>query len=167
MEKLVLMNPYQNKHIKMIEQLEQDNNQKPQLSSYLKHISLIITQEEYRNTKKRENTFEEYMMLEESSQAIDICQIQGEKDRKVCQITFPFPIISHKRKAFILNVTDYCLNQLGMMEVLIHLNQSNKEYASFLEKKGYENLGEEEGKIIYLKEKVIELDQGKKHESSR
>ena len=59
------------------------------------------------------------------------------------------------------------MNQLGIMEVLISINPDSKELASFLEKKEYENLGFQDGKIVFLKENVKESDKGHYYESSR
>ena len=167
MGKLVLIDPYQNSHIRMIEQLENENNEKKEISAYLKHISSSFTNEEYQNHKKHDNSIEEYLVIKESEQIKDICQITGEKDRKICQLVFPFSTKNPKRKNLILQATDFAMNQLGIMEVLISINPDSKELASFLEKKEYENLGFQDGKIVFLKENVKESDKGYYHESSR
>ncbi len=103
----------------------------------------------------------------DSSGLKDLCQIQGEKDRKICQLIFPVLSNHSKRKSFILQATDFSTNHLGMMEVFIHITPSNKDLAAFLENKGYECLGIEEGKKVYLKDNILELEKEKHHESSR
>ncbi len=49
MEKLVLINPYQQSHIKMIEQLEQDNHMNPQFKThFINHSSRRIQRKQER-----------------------------------------------------------------------------------------------------------------------
>ena len=48
------------------------------------------------------------------------------------------------------------MKTLGLEEVFVEINPDNKGLLAFLDKKGYESLGEENGMIIYLKEREEE-----------
>lgn len=166
MGKVIPINPYNKNHIKLIKEFEQVQQLDSSISNYLNEISSSQTESEYQSAKKHSNIIEEYFILEEDSKAKGLCYLYGEKDRKYCKISFPF--LFSKIKSTILLVTNYAMENLGMVEVLIDIDKSAKDIATYLEKNGYENLGEESSKIVYLKEKEVKaIEKGSYHESTK
>ena len=81
----------------------------------------------------------------------DVVLIQCMKDVKNCMITYLKK--NKKNKDVILSSTNYALNTLGMEEAFVNIEKSDKKIMAFLEKMNYESLGEENGYMLYLKEK--------------
>lgn len=167
MERLVLINPYNDKHIKMVEEFEQNNHMNSRLSTLLKYQQKLMPEKQSQIEKKKSNTIEEYGIIVETSTMKNICHIQGEKDRKSCKISFPDSNKSIRRS--IITATNYALSYLGMCEAFIIIDTSSKEIESYLIQKGYEGLGKDEkGRDIFLIEKKPkEINKGSYHETRR
>lgn len=153
MERLFPIDPYNESHIKMIESFEQSNQLPATISQTIQEIAFSMPQEEYQKQQRTSNIIEEYVILEESEQAKDICHIHGEKDIKIGKLSLPSVASKRKKRRIIVLATDYAMNHLGMIEVFINVDKDDTTVASYLESEGYENLGEESSKIVYLKEK--------------
>ena len=64
-----------------------------------------------------------------------------------------FAPLSQKKKRPIINLAaDYALNILGMEEVFVSIKSTERPLIDSLEQ-SFENLGEEDGYVTYLKEK--------------
>ena len=148
MGKIIAINPYNKNHIKLIKEFEQEQQLDSSISNSLNEISSSQTEKEYQLSKKQSNTIEDYFILEEESKVKGLCHLYGEKDRKYCRISFPSLFPKQKIKSIILLVTNYAMENLDMVEVLIDIDKNAKDIKTYLEKNGYENLGEESSKII-------------------
>lgn len=153
MEKINLMNPYDEKQRSRIIQYEQETSIGPLISSRIDQIASSYTEEELQNYKKKSNNIEEYIVLEESNKIKGICQIQGEKDRRTCQISIIGNKEQSKEKKILVLATEYAINNMGMLEVFLMVDRKDKDIEKYLIIKGFENLGEENGKTLFLKEK--------------
>ena len=152
-EKLFLLDPYNEKHISMIKTFEKENDLSSKISENIGKIRSSISKENYLKNKKELNEISENIFLEKESKITDCCFIQGEKDIKTCKITF-YPLKNKIIKRKLANyVSNYAINTLGMEEVFLNISANDKNMINYLESLGYENLGEENNKIIYLKEK--------------
>ena len=60
-----------------------------------------------------------------------------------------------KQRKIIPLATSYAIDVLGMEEVFIKTNPTDKKMRDYLEQNHYEYLGDEKGSIVYLKEKGI------------
>ena len=152
-EKLFLADPYNEVHIKAISSFEKENNLKEKTSKELKKIKDSYLKEQYFGNRKNANELILDLFLEEDGVIRDSCHIYGEKDIKNCKITFA-PIQSSIRKRMIRLATDYALDILSMEEVFLTIEKKDKLIISYLELYGYENLGEEKGRLLFLKEKI-------------
>ena len=94
--------------------------------------------------------------MEEDSKIKGYCHIKGEKDLKMCQLSFP--VKDNKLRNIVALFTEYTQNQLNFEEVFIKLDNGDKSYDKMLRDLGFESLGEELGKSLYLKEKEYEQD---------
>lgn len=151
-DKLFLVNPFDKNHLKMIEEFEKENEINTKTSEFLSRLTKSMTKEEYEHSKRKANEIEESLFIKESEKVKDSCHIKGEKDIKSCSIFFA-PIKTKLRNRHLLSLaTDYAINTLGMVEVFISTQVDDKNMIENLEAQGFENLGEENGSIIYLKE---------------
>ena len=153
MEKIILMNPYDEKQQSQIIQYEQETSIGPLISSRIDQITNSYTEEELQNYKKNSNAVEEFIIIEENKKIKGICQIQGEKDRKSCQISIIGNKEQIKDKKLLILATEYAINNMGMIEVFLMIDKNDKDMEKYLTLKGFENLGEENGKALFLKEK--------------
>ena len=157
-ERLFLLDPYNDKHISMIKDFEQENDLSNKISENIGKIRSSISKENYEENKKKQNEISENLFLEKNMKISDCCYINGEKDIKTCRITF-YPLKNKilKRK-LALYASNYALNSLGMEEVFLNIDPDDKSMINYLDSNGFENLGEENNKIIYLKEKDLEKE---------
>lgn len=150
-ERLFLLDPYNDAHLDKIIVFENENNIIDKPSLYIKKIRESISKEDYYDPNK--NELEEIIFTEKNNKITDCCYIQGEKDIKQCKIT-PLNINDkNKRRHLVENATNYALDTLGMEEVFIKADYNDNSMINYLELKGFENLGEIEGSILLLKEK--------------
>ena len=152
-ERLFLTDPYNKSHIEMIKEFEKNNDIDDNISEYLESISTTVSKEEYQEEKKDKNEITESLFIEKNNKITDYCNIQGERDIKRCRISiYPLKNKKIKRKLPLL-ATSYAIDLLGMEEVFISLEPDDSTTINYLESNGYENLGENAGKIVYLKER--------------
>lgn len=161
MEKLYILNPYNSNHINLLMDYEQEHKVSTKSLESIMKVRETLTEEEYKQLKKNANEIELSIFTEESGRIKDLCFIQGENDIRTCKLFFsPAPENIKTRK--LLNLaTDFALNTLGMESVFVITAQDDKKMHTNLENCGYESLGLENGSIIYLKERELEIVQHK------
>lgn len=149
-ERLFLLDPYNDKHLEKIILFEQENKMTDKPSDYIKKVRETTSKEEFYSPNK--NEIEEIIFTEKSNKITDCCYIQGEKDTKKCKIT-PLNINNKSKRRHLPELAaTYSLDTLGMEEVFINVDEDDNNMITYLELKGFENLGEESGSIILLKE---------------
>ena len=132
-EKLFLVNPFDVKHLSMIDDFETENEINTKTSEFLTRLTKTMSKEEYEEFKKTANELEESLFIEENNKVKDSCHIHGEKDIKSCNISFA-PIKTKLRNRRLLTLaTDYALENLGMMEVFINTTHDDKNMIANLE----------------------------------
>ena len=137
----------------MLEEFEKTNELPPKILEYMDTLRKSFTKEEYLQQKKESNALEESLFLEKDHKITDYCYIQGEKDIKSCRVTFATLKNKEKKRKLIPLVATFALDTLNFEEVFIKVPPEEVAVIKYLEEKGYENLGEESGNIIFLKEK--------------
>lgn len=157
-ERLFLLDPYNDKQVSMIKEFEHDNNLSNEISNNIGQIRSSISKETYLETKKEKNEIQDNLFLEKGLKITDCCLIQGEKDIKTCRINF-YPLKNKilKRK-LALYAANYAINSLGMEEVFLNIDPNDKSMISYLDSNGFENLGLENNKLLYLKENIEEKE---------
>ena len=157
MERLYILDPYDNNHIKLLSDYENENNISTKSLEKLLKARETLSKEEYQELRKKSNDVEISLFLEELDKIKDLCFIQGEKDRKTCKLFFS-PVLPKTKTRKLLNLaTDFALNTLGMESVFVLTDKNDKLMHDRLENIGYESLGLEDNLIIYLKEQELEL----------
>ena len=150
-ERLFLLDPYNDKHLEKIIAFEEENHMMDKPSDYIKKVRETISKEEYYNPNK--NELDEIIFTEKGEKITDCCYIQGVKDTKKCRIT-PLNINNkNKRRHLPELAATYSLDTLGMEEVFVNVDENDNNMITYLELKGFDNLGEESGNIILLKER--------------
>lgn len=151
-ERLFAGDPYNERHIELFEKFEEERQVKTKSLEYLKRIHTTIAKESYSDFKKNRNEIEDCLFLEKNGLITDCCYIEGEKDRKVCNLTFVKLSKTKKRKLLSLSV-DYTFQTLGMEEVFVSISKEDSSLEKLLQEQGFESLGYESDTKIYLKEK--------------
>ena len=155
-KRLFLVDPYNDDHISMIHQFEQDNNIIEKTSAALGVLRASMTREAYQQNKKDSNEIEEDLFIEKNYKIEDMCHIHGEKDRKIAKITMASLNNKEKNRKLLSLATDYIFSSLEFEEVFLEVKNKDKSLLTFLESNGYENLGEEDGITIFLKDREDE-----------
>ena len=146
----------------MIADFEEANGITTVTSTLLRNIRQTRTEEKYKEEVKESNEIHESLFLQDEEAITDTCHVQAEKDMKSCRIFFA-PINMRSRRLVPL-ATDYAFEVLGMEDVFVTVDGStDHELMENLELNGFENLGENEGSIMYLKEKQFTQEQERKN----
>lgn len=150
-ERLFLLDPYNDSHLEKITSFENENNITDKISDYIKTLRQTTSKEEYYNSNK--NEINEIIFTEKTNRITDCCYISGVKDRKQCKIT-PLNINNKSKKRHLIDLAaTYSLDTLGMEDVFVSIDESDHNMINYLELKGFENLGDDNGGILLLKEK--------------
>lgn len=150
---LFIVNPFKEDDFQLLKEFEQANNIKSKIYSYLKNIKETMSKEEYEQKQKEENDVIQGIYIKDGNYIKDCCFLEGQKDIRKCTISFS-PLQKNLKKRFLLSaVTDYALNTLNMEEVFISLEKEDIKSLKQLEENNFENIGEVNGCLIYLKEK--------------
>lgn len=158
-ERLFLVNPYDETHLEKIKEFEKREEISIKLSEQLEKLRNSVSKEEYEQTKKEKNEIEENLFLEKDFKIIEMCHIRGEKDIKLAKLNIIPTKTKEKSKKMLSLSTDFIFENWNIEEAFIEIDSSDKGIISYLESQNYENLGEEKGKRIYLKEKPLEKEQ--------
>ena len=161
-ERFFIADPYNDEHIRLIANFEETNGITTVTSTLLRNIRQTRTEEKYKKEVKESNEIHQSLFLQDESSITDTCHVQAEKDMKSCQIFFA-PISSNKNRKLVTLATDYAFDVLGMEDVFVTVETSGTDRILIenLEQKGFENLGEDNGTITYLKEKEFINESGK------
>ena len=101
------------------------------------------------------NELEQYLFLDEEGKIVECCSITAYRDIKSCYLSlYPSKKIARSKKLLSL-ATDYAF-KLGMLEIFATANMYDRALHEVLEIDGYENLGEENGVISFVKSFEIE-----------
>ncbi len=152
-------NPYNNEDLAKIIDFEKDNDT-IFISKSLEETKTSMSEQEYNNLKKTSNTITIDFGLKEANEIKDMCHIVGERDRKACSI-FLAPL-KGKRKKLLEQATDYLFNVLGMEQVFIQRKPEDTSVIKTLEELNFESLGEEQGSLMYIKDKEEEKEIGRR-----
>ncbi len=154
-----VVNPYSNEDLAQIIDFEKHNDS-VFISKAIEETKTKMSEEEYKNLKKTSNTITLDYCLREGKEVKDLCHIVGERDIKTATV-FLAPI-KGKRKKLIEQVTDYIFNVLGMEQLFVQIKPQDLNIIKTLEELNFISLGDENGNIIYLKDKEEEKELGRR-----
>jgi hypothetical protein len=155
-ERLFVIDPYNEQHRKMLRDFEEKNGLPKKMSDQLGKLCSSVPKEAYLTENKLKNELEENFFLEKENQIIDMCHLHIEKDIKIGRINLA-PIKTKERvRKIIPLVNEYAFNLLKLEEIFIEVSPKDENLIHSLDLQNYENLGIQDGKIMYLKEKEEE-----------
>ncbi len=154
-----VVNPYNNDDLTKIINFEKDID-KVFVSKSLEETKTSMTEEQYNNLKKTNNTITIDFCLKENNQVKDMCHIVGEKDIKTCYVSLA--PIKGKRKKLIEQVTDYIFNTLNMEQLFITIKKEDSAIIKTLLEEDFESLGEENNQLLFLKDKEEQKEKGRR-----
>lgn len=128
--------------------------------TYINKIRNNMNSSEYKENKKNNNEIEEFLFTMEDNKIKDYCHLQGEKDIKVCHITFP--LMNLRKRPLLTLASAYAHSVVEAEEVFIKIDPKDKDTIKILEDSGFESLGEEGNILIYLQDKELELNTQRK-----
>lgn len=128
--------------------------------AYINKIRNNMNSSEYKENKKNNNEIEEFLFTMEDNKIKDYCHLQGEKDIKVCHITFP--LMNLRKRPLLTLASAYASSVVEAEEVFIKIDPKDKDTIKILEDSGFESLGEEGNILIYLQDKELELNTQRK-----
>lgn len=161
-ERFFIADPYNDEHIRLIADFEETNGITTVTSTLLRNIRQTRTEEKYKEEVKASNEIHQSLFLQDDETITDSCHVQAEKDMKSCRIFFA-PISGSRNRKLVPLATDYAFDVLGMEDVFVTVasGSTDRELMENLELNGFENLGENDGNIMYLKEKQFVKEQEK------
>ena len=152
---LLVANPYNEEELNLIKAFELENDLGNSLTLHLQQISGCYSKDEYEQLLKKSNELEQYLFLDEEGKIVECCSITAYRDIKSCYLSLsPSKKIIRSKKILSL-ATEYAF-KLGMLEIFATANIYDRALHEVLEIDGYENLGEENGVISFVKSFEIE-----------
>lgn len=158
MEKLVIVNPFDINHLHKIQNYERENKIPSESLIFLTKVIDSMTLTEYETFQKESNNIELSFFIEDEDKIKDLCHLIGEKDRKSCTVSVAPIKYKRKTRNIINSAVDLAFNSLGMEEIFVDVDIQDKQLAESLEAQGFESLGEESGRLLYLKERELLKD---------
>ncbi len=162
-EAFYILNPYNDEQVKKLSIFEKENDLFGIIDSIKKIRS--IDKETYLKNMSEANEIEEILFSTRDDKVVDCCFIQAEKDIKVCRVNLLNIKDTNKRRYMPIYAKEYAFDSLGMEEVFIEINPDDKVMQKYLRDRDFECLGENEGKIVFIKDKEeIKERNGMRHE---
>lgn len=147
---LLIANPYDTEELSAIALYESSNDLEGIISNRLKETVALYSKDEYIKRLKGSNELEQVLLLEENGKIQASCLIKFYKDIRSCYINI-IPCKKETATKELLNkATEYVFG-IGMYEVFTTINSYDKALCELLQLDGYENLGEEDGMISFVK----------------
>ena len=146
---LYILDPYDDEQVKLF-------SFEDTVLTYINKIRDNMNSSEYKENKKNTNEIEEFLFTMENNKVKDYCHLIGEKDIKVCHITFP--LMNLRKRPLLTLASAYAEGVVESEEVFVKIDPKDKDTIKVLEDSGFESLGEEGNILIYLKDKELELN---------
>lgn len=142
--KLITLDPYNEDHRSIMNQ----SSKKDSFKSFMS-LSSICSKEEFEKIKNRKNEIFECLLKVEQSEIENYCIFTGTKDNRLIQMNMENPL----DKKFLEQSVNYAFQVLNAYT----LTMFSDTESSTLESLGFESLGEDNGRITYVKEQELDL----------
>ncbi len=150
---MFLVHPYDDHHIEMIKDFEDYHSCPGKWTDQLGILRSSVSKEEYDEERKEKNEIDEILCCEKASKILGIWHVQGEKDIRLARVHMIFS--SEKVQKVVPIVLDFVFRSWQLEELFMMVHPDDKDMIHYLEVHGYENLGEENGEILYLIEREM------------
>ena len=155
-EQVVVASPYNNEHIKLIEEYETRNGLKNSTSEYLQKTRNMMSEIDYKQLEQARPEILKTLFIQSDEQIITVAHLMGEKDRKVCQMTIDNTASSKWQEKMLQEAENFAFTTLGMEEVVLLQEEGTRIPTTYFSNHGFEDLGVESGMQIYMKSRNIE-----------
>lgn len=155
-EQVIVTNPYNKEHVKLIEEYENENNVEKRTSEYLKKITDMMSEADYNQLEKERPEITKTIFFQQNGKILTIAHLMGEKDRKVCQVMIDNTTNPKWQEKLLEEIENYAFTNLGMEEVVLMQEEDSHIPDSYFARHNFENLGIESGMQVYMKSKNIE-----------
>lgn len=152
-EKLLIGNPHSEKDMSLVNDFQKRHQ-----------ITVAPVTANFLSNAPKEQELKESLYLIHKEQIIDSCYIEGNKDTKMCTLTFPKLTPPLENRRLLMLATDYALNTKQMEEVFIFVPLEDKKMANAVTKLGYESLETEADYHLFVKDKQVELESKEVHQ---
>lgn len=142
--KLITLDPYNENHKSMLNQ----SSKKDIFKSFMS-LSSLCSKEEYEKIINRKNEIFECLLKVEQTEIDNYCIFTGTKDNRLIQMNIENP----QDKKFLEESVNYAFQVLNAYTITMFSDTES----STLDSLGFESLGEEKGKITYIKEQELDL----------
>ena len=155
-ENIEVLNPYNENHVKLFTTYDQKTQITNGISKELENIHNQYTEEEFKQIDRKSLEITRTIFLEKDGKISSYCNLQGEKDRKLCQLILG-PVENLKEAEQLLkNAENYAFDTLGMEELIFLDSKASPLPSKYFLNHNYESLGEESGQEVYMKSRVLE-----------
>lgn len=152
-----IADPYNDKHIELFNKFEEKHNNKNKpITTYLSGIKKAYeNKEDYQKIERDNNELNliVFTLCDDQNSIRDYCYIKGEKDIKVCELFFAHLSEVRKVRPIMDKVSNYVLNSLNMELLMVSVAKEEVVLNNQLTNHGYEDIGELNGKIAFIKGK--------------
>ncbi len=138
-----------------------NNSHQENISLFRQYADLNNTPSTIFDTVKTESVYpEEHTLLGlyKNGVILDVAHLQTERDLKVGRIELDGVSSKKDQRELLKQTENYAYTNLGMEEVVLIQNENGGLDTSYLISEGYEDLGMEDEKHIFIKPKQIEKD---------
>lgn len=157
-EKVVIVNPYNKDHIRLIKEYEVKNKIMG-LSERLQNIATSIPEENYKKKEIESAQRQKTLILLGDNKIVTCAHLMDEKDRKSCRIKIDATGTSKQQELLLDHSTNYAFEILGTEEIFFLMERKNNIPITYLQKHQFEDLDFEEGMHIFMKSKMKENNQ--------
>ena len=157
---LFIADPYNDNHIRLFKEFEETNNLRKTITSYLNDIRSTYTDKDKYDAEQKQLNETKYVVFSMENNAIkDSCFIRGERDIKICELYFS--PLKEKNRQLLKDASNYALNRLGMEQIFVLISPNDKNMKINLESRGFENIGNVNGQLTFIKEKEDKKEVGR------
>ena len=142
--KLITLDPYNENHKSILNQ----SSKKDIFQSFMS-LSSVCSKEEYEKIVNRKNEIFECLLKVEQTEIDNYCIFTGTKDNRLIQMNIENP----QDKKFLEQSVNYAFQVLNAYTITMFSDTES----STLESLGFESLGEDNGRITYVKEQELDL----------
>ena len=155
-EQIIIANPYNENHIKLFQEYEQENNITNQTSEYLLKIKNMMSESDYRQLEHEKPEIVQILFLLQNNKIVSAVHLIGEKDRKVCRMAIDNTTLPKYQERLLEEAENYAYTTLGMEEIAFFQESGNRIPISYFKNHNFDDLGMENGKRVFMKSKAID-----------
>lgn len=155
-EKVIVANPYNDDHISMLEEYENNNGISHTTSDYLKNIKNMLSEVDYRQLEQERPEVVTTLLLIRKNEILTMAHLIGEKDRRVCRITVDSTAQPRQQEKLLDESEKYAFGTLGMEDIIYMQEAGNHIPSQYFLNRGYDDLGIEDDMHIYSLSKTAE-----------